>query len=90
MTIEVNKAKAKLDSVEKDLKQMTNLNKVCLSPYGVAFISVLIIQFDVGPQSIPDRASREMARVPQAYCASVQARVPVPSLAPWILRQGVV
>ena len=43
MTIEVNKAKAKLDSVEKDLKQMTNLNKVCLGLYGVAFISVLLI-----------------------------------------------
>ena len=28
MTVEVNKAKAKLDSVEKELKQMSALNKV--------------------------------------------------------------
>lgn len=31
MTIEVNKAKAKLDAAERDLKQMSSLNKVRLS-----------------------------------------------------------
>jgi hypothetical protein len=30
MTIEVNKAKTKLETAERDLKQMTNLNKVCV------------------------------------------------------------
>ena len=33
MTIEVNRARAKLDAADKDLKQMTTLNKVKRSPY---------------------------------------------------------
>jgi len=68
MTIEVNKAKTKLETAERDLKQMTTLNKVC------ALIIIMHIKpdpFFVGTKAISYRTSTEMARVPPTHRAPV-------------------
>lgn len=85
MTIEVNKAKANLDTAEKDLRNMSTLNKV---PYAMPeWLAALDYHFP-GSQVVTRRPIGEVAGIPASHCSSLQTGLPISSFQSWILWQG--
>jgi GTP cyclohydrolase I len=77
MTIEVNKAKANLDTAEKDLNNMSILNKVLLSHCSV--VSRLLMPL-LGAQVIAYYPTGQVARISSSHRPSLQTGLPVSSL----------
>lgn len=87
MAAEVNKARAALETAQRDLKSMASLNRV--SSHSLAQpLRADDIPERIGPQAIPSSPVGEMARFPPPHCVPLQGRVPVPPFEPWILWQS--
>lgn len=86
MAKEVNKAKEQLDKAEKELRQMSSLNKVGRQ----ICYHQLICDVCLGPQSLVTCSSFTLARIQEAYCSSLQARLPDASFQSWVLWQDFV
>jgi hypothetical protein len=86
MTIEVNKTKAAMETAVTDLKNMGALNKVTLLTNSLKhFYTKLLCP---GTQVVINYSIGQMARVPPAHRTSLQARLPIPSFQPWLLRES--
>ena len=64
MTAEVNRARAALETAQKDLKSMASLNRV--SPTA-SFLQLQITDMNVGSQAVAPSPLGEVARLPPSH-----------------------